>query len=33
MTVAELKDRMTHQEYVWWQQYFLRLHDEEIERS
>jgi len=33
MTVGELGERMTAQEMTWWKQYFLRLHDEEIERS
>lgn len=33
MTVADLGERMTSVEYLWWEQFYLREHDERVEAS
>jgi hypothetical protein len=33
MTVAELGERMTNKEFLWWRALQIREHDERIERS
>jgi hypothetical protein len=32
-TVADLEDRMSGTEYIWWREFYIREHDEQIEQS